>query len=78
MTFKSVERKEDWKRPEKAPKNWRSKVNDELWRRIDPGKAGADDVLFTNRAEVDRDANLLKAFSKLEERQKASHTSGET
>ena len=76
--YRSVERKEDWKKPQQNQKNWRSKVNEELWRRIDPARSGVDELNFTNRkleeeirSEVDRDAAMLKAFSKLEDRQKA-------
>ena len=75
--FKSVEKKDDWKKPVNAAKHWRSKVNEELWRRIDPARAEADDRQFSNRkleedirTEVDRYAQLLKAFAKLEERAK--------
>ena len=71
--FRDVERKEDWKKPGSAPKGWKSKVNEELWRRIDPARAGADETSIVNRkleeeirGEMDRDAALLKAFSKLE------------
>ena len=53
-------------------------MNEEMWRRVDPSRAGLDELSFVNRAaeddirtEVDRDANLLKAFAKLEARQKA-------
>ena len=77
--FQSVEKKEDWRRPGNAAKTWKSRVNEELWRRIDPAKGGVDEVNFTNRkleeeirAEVDRDAAKLKAFAKLEERQRAA------
>ena len=70
-----VEKRDDWKKPANAGKGWRSKINEELWKRIDPSRAGADELAFTNRkveeeirVEVDRDAAMLKAFSKLEQR----------
>ena len=75
--YKMVERKEDWRKPQSAPKTWKSRVNEELWKRIGPNRAEMDEKQFTNRkleeeirSEVDRDAQLLKAFAKLEERQK--------
>ena len=74
QAYKDCEREEDWR---KTDKKGHSKVNDELWRRLDPARAGKEDYAFVNRgleeeirAEVDRDASVLKAFSKLEERQK--------
>ena len=46
-----------------------------MWRRIDPARGGVDELQCSNRkledeirSDVDRDASLLKAFSKLEER----------
>ena len=49
-----------------------------MWRPVDPSRAGLDEMSFVNRAaedeiwsEVDRDAGLLQAFTKLESRQKA-------
>ena len=77
VAYTAVERREDWKKTDKSPKNWSSKVSEDIWKRIDPSRGGADELSFTNRkledeirGEVDRDANLLKAFSKLQERQK--------
>ena len=79
--YREVERKDDWKKPPSGPSSWKSKVNEELWRRVDPGRAGADEASFTNRkleeeirSEVDRDAAMLKAFQKLEERSRQDHT----
>ena len=84
---KSVEKLDDWKRPGNAPKTWKSKVNEEIWRRLDPSRGNADlpaaeELGFTNRRleeevrrEVDRDASMIKAFSKLEERRAATHSS---
>ena len=75
----TVEKRDDWKKAANAGKGWRSKINEELWRRIDPSRAGADELAFTNRkveeeirVEVDRDAAMLKAFSKLEQRKPAA------
>ena len=77
VAYMAIERREDWKKTDKSPKNWSSKVNEEMWKCIDPSRGGADELSFTNRkledeirSEVDRDANLLKAFAKLQERQK--------
>ena len=46
-----------------------------LWRRLDPSKLSDDEQVFVNRqveeevrTEMDRDASLLKARQKLEER----------
>ena len=73
--FKDVTKKDDWKKPPSAPKSWKSKVNEELWKRIDPSRGGVDELNFANRkleeeirGEVDRDAAMLKAFKKLAER----------
>ena len=78
----SVEKLADWKKPANAGKGWRSRVNEELWRRADPERSGADEMAFTNRkveeeirTEVDRDAAMLKAFSKLESRRTSAETS---
>ena len=75
MAFKKVERVDDWQKPNNAAKNWASKVNYELWRRIDPQFVGIEDSTFVNRphedeirSEVDREAALMKAFNKLQER----------
>ena len=61
-----------------AVKQWRSKVDEVLWRRLDPAKANIDELSFVNRkveeeirAEVERDASILKSFAKLRERQGA-------
>ena len=73
-----MERKDDWRKPPNAGKQWRSKVDEELWRRLDPAKANIDELSFVNRkveeeirAEVERDASILKSFAKLRERQGA-------
>ena len=73
QAFFDVEREEHWR---KTDKKGVRKVNDELWRRINPARSGKEDQIFVNRGleeeirgEVDRDAQLLKAFTKLKERQ---------
>ena len=73
QAFFEVEKEEHWRKNDKA-KGLR-RVNEELWRRIDPARSGKEDQIFVNRGveeeirgEVDRDAQLLKAFAKLEER----------
>jgi hypothetical protein len=65
--------KADWDKPPSA-KNWKSKVDEELWRRTDPAVAGLDDLEFVNRpaedeirAEMDREASIAKARTKLAE-----------
>ena len=64
----------DWKEPSdvKAKGSWRSKVDSELWTRIEPSRLPGDEHLFINRAhedevraEMDREAGLLKARNKL-------------
>ena len=69
--WKKVEVEADWNRPANAGKAWRSKVNYEEARRIDP--AMADESLFKLRKledevrhETEREANLLKARHKLD------------
>ena len=61
-----------------ATMGWRTNVGEKLWRRVDPAKAGADELAFTNRkveeeirTEIERDAAMLKAFAKLEQRKPA-------
>ena len=73
QAYNDCEKEDDWKRAD----NNTSKVNEELWRRLDPSRSGIEDQIFVNRGveeeirgEVDRDASVLKAFAKLEERQK--------
>ena len=52
-----------------------------MWRRIDPARAGVKDQSYAHRAleeeirtEVDREAAVLKAFQKLEERRAPAAT----
>ena len=65
--------KSDWERPANA-KAWKGKVDEELWRRTDPAVAGLDDLEFINRpaedeirTEMDREASIAKARTKLAE-----------
>ena len=79
LGFKDCDKEEDW-RPGKDSKK-KGNINEEMWRRVDPARAGVDEQSFSNRAmeeeirtEVDREAAVLKAFSKLEERRPAGST----
>ena len=70
--FKEVHKEEHWKPKAKGAK---SKVDREMWRRYDPEMADSDEHLFINRnaenevrTEMDRDAALLKAKAKLNNR----------
>ena len=69
--FENVRRRADWQKPGGA-KSWTSRVDYETWARIDPGKLS--DRPYVNRrvedeirGEMDRDAQLLKAKTKLAE-----------
>lgn len=71
--FRLCQSKGDWDKPSTA-KNWKSKVDEELWRRTDPAVAGFDEMEFVNRAaedeirtEMDREAAIAKARTKLAE-----------
>ena len=73
--YRMVELKDHWRKPANGGKTWKSRVDEEMWRRIDPARGGVDEPQYNNRkledeirSEVDRDASLLKAFAKLEER----------
>ena len=75
--FKAIRRESDWKKPGSA-KHWVSKVDWIAARRIDPSLSDAD-LSFKNREleeeirkEMDREAGLLKARNKLEERSKGA------
>ena len=75
LAYKNVTKEADWKKGGGA-KTWTSKVDKEIWRRTDPTIDDTDHY-FVNRkaedevrAEMDRDAALLKAKAKLAERQK--------
>ena len=63
----------DWGKPANS-KSWRSKIDEELWKRTDPRVAGLDDVEFINRSaedeirtEMDREASIANARTKLAE-----------
>ena len=70
-----MQKESDWKKPG-GSESWKSKVDYEDWKRIDPAYEEKDH-LFVNRpaederrAEMERDAQMLKAKFKLAERQK--------
>ena len=71
--FKEVTKAADWKKPDGA-KTWKSKVDREIWRRIDPQLDDVEHMFINRRAEdemrteMDRDAALLKAKAKLADR----------
>ena len=71
--FKEVTKTADWKKPDGA-KTWKSKVDREIWRRIDPQLEDVEHMFINRRAEdeirteMDRDAALLKAKAKLADR----------
>ena len=63
----------DWEKPGGA-KSWKTKVNHELWQRIDPALTGLDEMEFVHRkaeeeirSQIDRETQILKARSKLAE-----------
>jgi len=71
--FGAVQKESDWKRTSNAGKNWKSKVDYEKWRRMDP-MAEDKDHLFINRkvedeirSEMEREAQQLKARKKLDQ-----------
>ena len=73
--YAQVQKESDWKKPG-GSKSWKSRVDYEDWKRIDPAYEEKDH-LFVNRpaederrAEMERDAQMLKAKFKLAERQK--------
>ena len=73
--YAQVQKESDWKKPG-GSKSWKSKVDYQDWMRIDPAYEEKDH-LFMNRsaederrAEMERDAQMLKAKFKLAERQK--------
>ena len=73
LAYKDVMKVGDWKKTE-GSKTWKSKVDRETWRRIDPQLEDADHMFVNRRAEdemrteMDRDAALLKAKAKLADR----------
>eukprot|EP00974_Lingulodinium_polyedra_P131825 11219223-Lingulodinium_polyedra.AAC.1 len=75
--FEPVRKEADWKRPTgAASKGWKCRIDWEAQRRVDPVAAEADgtfryrNVEDETRQEIEREANLLKARAKLEERRK--------
>ena len=63
----------DWEQPA-SQKSWTSKVDEELWRRIDPAVAGIHELEVTYRKaedeirqEMNREASIAKARTKLSE-----------
>ena len=71
LAYKEVKKKSDWQKPQGAAKNWSSRVDQEAWRRYDPGYEEKEHLFINRRvedevrSEMDRDAALLKARSKL-------------
>ena len=70
---------ENWRRPKADSKadKWVSKVDEEIWSRIDPIFAGKEDFTFVNkkvedevRTEMSREAEWMKARNKLAENSK--------
>ena len=72
--FKDVMKEGDWKKTASAAKTWKSKIDRETWRRTDPQLEDVEHMFVHRkaedemRAEMDRDASLLKAKAKLAER----------
>ena len=73
--FSNVNKEADWKKPANGGKNWKSKVDYEIWKRIDP-MAEDKDHHFINRrvedeirTEMERETQHLKARRKLQENQ---------
>ena len=74
--YKAVSKESDWKA--KGAKGWKSKVDMEMWRRMDPELEDLDHVFVNRKAEdemrgeMDREASMLKAKAKLSERNSSS------
>lgn len=69
--FQRVSAVGDWRKPKDA-KGWKTRVDYETWKRLDPSRLSDDDHLFVNRRvenevreEMDRDAAMMKARAKL-------------
>jgi hypothetical protein len=69
--FQRVSTVADWRKPKDA-KGWKTRVDYETWKRLDPSRLSDDDHLFVNRRvenevreEMDRDAAMMKARAKL-------------
>ena len=69
--YKEVKKKSDWQRPTGGSKSWKTQVDHEAWRRYDPSYEEKEHLFINRRvedevrSEMDRDAALLKAKSKL-------------
>ena len=74
--YKAVVRESDWKKG--GAKVWKSKVDMEMWRRMDPELEDQEHVFVNRKAEdemrgeMDREASMLKAKAKLSERSSSS------
>ena len=75
--YEGVRKEADWRRPPgSAAKGWKTKVDFEAQRRVDPTAADAEGAFRyraledEQRVEIEREANILKAKAKLEERRK--------
>ena len=73
QAFKNVAVKNDWLKPKSAPQGWKSRVDWALARQYDPslrmeGVPVVPSVEEEVRKEQEREAALLKARSKLAER----------
>ena len=75
LAFLACKEKSDWHKPAKAGAGWTSKIDWEMWRRIDPG--AQPDMLQGDfltgvkeevKSEMSRDADLLKVKLKLSDR----------
>ena len=82
--YRNVHCVNDWRRPKTMDKGqkWESKVDEEIWARVDPAKAGKEEFAFVNRrvenevrTEMDREAQWLKARNKLTENKGAGTSS---
>ena len=76
--FKDVKKESDWKASGKS----KSKIDYEMWDRIDPSRRDEEHV-FVNckvetelRTEMEREASMLKAKMKLTENKKGTYGTG--
>ena len=71
MAFDKVTKQADWKKGSSNAKNWKSKIDEEMWSRYDPEKLDQTHVFINRKAEdevrgeMEREANLMKAKNKL-------------
>ena len=76
MAFDKVTKQSDWKKGSSNAKNWKSKIDEEMWSRYDPEKLDQTHVFINRKAEdevrgeMEREANLMKAKNKLLEQSK--------